>query len=636
MGIHTHFTHRATRLWLISGLTALLFLGLWGSLGRIESARAHPMPEAPEAGSLTAGNVITIGVAASLSGAPELGWPQANGVQLAVDEINAGGGLDLGGVSYTLALVSEDGGCDGATGAAAAQALVDAGAALVIGHTCSGSSITGLPFYEAANIAMLSPSSTGAFVTDSGYESAFRVISRDDAQVIALANHLTGVVGYDRAAMMEFNNDWLLGIGDVFANAFTAQGGTITGRHIVTSTADFTATLTTIMAETPDVIFLAKWDGAEGGLASKIAHNLGMTSTPFAWASTAPDKPMLDDYLAAAGAAAEGDYALMAYRHPDDMPGYADFNADYQAAGFAQYGGDATLWGAFAYDAAHIAFKAIDRANSVEPGNIRDEVAKAPDYQGVVGDYYGFEDNGDVIPQWTWLETYVNGAWHKVFLGGVSHPALIKTDGDPFSAATLDGDWSWLNEDPTRWSLSERPGFLALTTSPDGPRNWLVRPIPNGDFDIRTRVIFTPTADFQAAGLLIAEDASNYLSLIRAHCSTAPPDCTGGNGIYFDHVEGGAFMPPNYGYTPGAQGEAYLRLVREGKRYSAYYSEDGALWILIGVHELGAGVDPIQVGLMVSATGAAAEDNHAYFDYFERAEGVHGVYLPIILESGTR
>jgi branched-chain amino acid transport system substrate-binding protein len=57
-------------------------------------------------------NVITIGVGAVLAGPIEsIGWRQLNSVQLAVDQVNDAGGIDLGGTFYDVALVYEDSEC---------------------------------------------------------------------------------------------------------------------------------------------------------------------------------------------------------------------------------------------------------------------------------------------------------------------------------------------------------------------------------------------------------------------------------------------------------------------------------------------------------------------------------------------
>jgi len=152
-----------------------------------------------------------------------------------------------------------------------------------------------------------------------------------------------------------------------------------------------------------------------------------MTDTVVAWSTFSAERSTLDDYASTAGTAAEGNVAVLYYRNTEDMPGYADFNADYVAAGFANHGDEAQLWGAFAYDATRIIAAAMERAGNPNPANIRDEIAATHDYEGVVGTYEGFDNKGDVIPQWAWIERFQNGEWedlpHEIFL-----PVIVREE----------------------------------------------------------------------------------------------------------------------------------------------------------------------------------------------------------------
>ena len=366
--------------------------------------------------------VITIGVGASLNSGPTfVGWPQANSVQLAVSQTNAAGGIDIGGTQYDVALVVEDDGCNPTQGANAATALINTGAVAVVGYTCSSASNAAQPIHSVNGIAMISPSSTGSDVTEQGFTTTFRVITRDDSPPIYLATYLRGRQKYENASIVEINgsdNNWA---NDLIANTFSALGGNITGRHTVASTADFTSTLQIISStETAQVIFYSDPDPNNAGLLSKIAHNLGITDIPIAWTTFTDDKlTSLSTYDAIAGIAADGDYAMMYYRDPGYMANYATFKTAYQAANFPHYGNEPTATGAFAYDAANIIIKAIDEADSVDPADIRNSIASTLKHEGIVGDFYGFNPKGDSIPQWMWMEYNDEGEWF------VRSPAIV-------------------------------------------------------------------------------------------------------------------------------------------------------------------------------------------------------------------
>jgi beta-xylosidase len=201
---------------------------------------------------------------------------------------------------------------------------------------------------------------------------------------------------------------------------------------------------------------------------------------------------------------------------------------------------------------------------------------------------------------------------------------------DNFNGSPLNSRWSWINEDPTHWSLSAVPGFLRITTNTNiTTNNILVQKAPLvGDYAIETRVLFTPTQNFQIAGLVVYLDDNNFLTLGRAFCGTAPPACVG-NGIYFDHIENGTYIGSGFGMNTSAEGVAYLRIVRTANIYTGYVSMDGSDWILVGSHT--AGITPTKIGIKATNQTSGAAEIPADFDYFSLVDHSIYVFLPIII-----
>jgi serine/threonine protein kinase len=173
--------------------------------------------------------------------------------------------------------------------------------------------------------------------------------------------------------------------------------------------------------------------------------------------------------------------------------------------------------------------------------------------------------------------------------------------------------WEWLAEDPSRWSLTEVPGWLQIMASdasfdgPSFPTNVLLRDAPAGDFEMTTLLRFAPTSNFQVAGLVVFQDKANVLQFGHGFCDLA--DACVGDGIYFDNLEGG-FIVENHKAAFGGS-EIYLRLQRAGTTYAASYSEDGENWTLLGEHI--RDLSQPRVGLIAAQ---AAEAIPAQFDYF--------------------
>ncbi len=236
----------------------------WASVG--STPAVAPPPANREATALNNGNVITIGVAAAMSGpADGLGWPQANAVQLVISQTNAAGGVEIGGIAYTLTVVTADSACNGTQAIAAANTLLNAGAVAVVGHTCSSASFPAQATYNAASVPMISPSSSYPGVTERGYTTTFRVHPRDDSQAVLMATYFSQSLGIDAVALVEWNDD-AISI-DTFSSTFTSL-------HTVGSTDDFTATLTAIQPENPDAIFYADLDANHAGFLSHVAGSV--------------------------------------------------------------------------------------------------------------------------------------------------------------------------------------------------------------------------------------------------------------------------------------------------------------------------------------------------------------------------
>ncbi|OGO32785.1 MAG: hypothetical protein A2Z16_03645 [Chloroflexi bacterium RBG_16_54_18] len=395
------------------------------------TAMANMTPAQPAGGEAVDGIVapmVTIGVAAYLAGPGSLGWAQANSVQLAVDQVNAAGGLNIGGTTYNVALVSVDGGCDSTAGAAAANALVAAGAVAVVGHVCSSACLGAQPVYYSANVPMITPSASNPAVTLQGYNTTFRLTTHDGSPVTLLANYMYNYLGIRSAAT--FETTWWVASGAYFESAFTALGGTVTARHLVTDPSVFGITLDIIKTENPDAIanlYLDDSAGTTAGQISDMAYDKGMEDVLMVWSSDTNDKSELLEYESAAGAAAvEGDVVIMKLVHPQDMLDWENFLSDYQAEGFANEPNEPGIFGPYAYDAAMIIMEAIDRADSTNPADIRDQIALMQNHLGVVGVYKGFDANGDMIPQWSWLVRYRSRQWLRMFPGQIFLPVLFR------------------------------------------------------------------------------------------------------------------------------------------------------------------------------------------------------------------
>ena len=191
-------------------------------------------------------------------------------------------------------------------------------------------------------------------------------------------------------------------------------------------------------------------------------------------------------------------------------------------------------------------------------------------------------------------------------------PLIFKDDFE----GTLGEGWEWVRENNEFWSLSNNAGWLEITARRgyvrDGTmENMLLRTAPETNFELETQLKFIPNGNFQIAGLILYESAANYVVFGRAFCN-AQNVCVG-DGFYFDQIANGDFVQDNFATTAPASDTVYLRLRREGNTCTAYASEDGKEWQVIGAHI--SETNPLFIGLVAGQT-AQGTPQPAQFNYF--------------------
>lgn len=181
---------------------------------------------------------------------------------------------------------------------------------------------------------------------------------------------------------------------------------------------------------------------------------------------------------------------------------------------------------------------------------------------------------------------------------------------DEFDVPLYSG-WTWVNEDPARWSLTAEPGWLQITAQQSPPmRNVLLRDAAwaGDDYDVATVVRFTPTSNFQFAGLILTgpNPEGDWLQFGRSFCDDDGV-CVG-DGLYFDRVKDGSLVGDNYATKlPADTGEIMLSLSVRPNEVSAWYSlDDGVNWTDLGAHPRDPGYTRVGVLAHQAATPVTA------------------------------
>ncbi|MBX6331028.1 MAG: ABC transporter substrate-binding protein [Gemmatimonadaceae bacterium] len=139
------------------------------------------------------------------------------GIDLAVDEINAAGGIR----GRRLEVLARDDQRDGARAAVVAQELVRTKAVVgVIGHVTSGAMVAAAKVYDG-HLAAIATSATSPDLTGIS-PWTFRVISSDSTNGVEIARFVTAM-GRRRAAVVYENDSYGRGLADAFRKSFTGE-----------------------------------------------------------------------------------------------------------------------------------------------------------------------------------------------------------------------------------------------------------------------------------------------------------------------------------------------------------------------------------------------------------------------------
>jgi branched-chain amino acid transport system substrate-binding protein len=341
--------------------------------------------EAPKAAA-PAPAVVKIGHVAPLTGGiAHLGKDNENGARMAVDEINAAGGVDAGGTKVKLELVAEDDKADPKEGTLAAQKLVDAGVVAVVGHLNSGTSIPASKIYSDASITQISPSATNPRYTEQGFKTTFRVVANDNQQGAVLANYAATEMKAKTIAIIDDRTAYGQGLADVVERVAKEKGLKIVAREFTNDKAtDFNAILTKVRAAKPDVVMYGGMDATAGPMAKQMKQ-LGIKAPLLAG-----DGVCSPEFIKLAGDAAGVLTCSMAGEAVEKLAKGADFTAKYKA----KFNQDVQVYSPYSYDAVYVIADAIKRAGKADRAAIT-AAMPATNYAGVTGTI-AFDEKGDI------------------------------------------------------------------------------------------------------------------------------------------------------------------------------------------------------------------------------------------------
>lgn len=361
-------------------LASTLLAGVLAGCGSDDSGNSS---SSSSDGGSTSGETIKIGGNLELSGAAaSYGSSINDGAKLAIEEINAAGGIGGKQIEY----IPVDNKSDNAEAATAAIRLAEQEKVVaMIAPATSGNSVATVQIAEQYKVPIVTASGTAETVTvnENGDVNAyaFRTCFIDPFQGIVAANFATEELKAKKVAIYaDSSSDYAKGLAKSFKEQIEANGGEVVIEEAyVADDVDFKSTLTNIKGENPDFVFIPGYY-EEVGLIVKQAREIGIEA-PLMGAD-GWDSPTLVEL--AGGDALNNTFITNHYSSGDPDEKIQEFVKAFSD----EYGSQPNAFHALGYDTVYYLADAIKRAgNEVTGEAIQKALAETKDLSLITGTF---------------------------------------------------------------------------------------------------------------------------------------------------------------------------------------------------------------------------------------------------------
>ena len=326
-----------------------------------------------------------IGVMDSVTGPGQsYGTVLVQAKQMAVDEINAGGGID----GRMLELIVEDSKCNAQDSITAYNKLTDVdGIKIILGTSCSGAMLGAAPLAGEDGVVMLSASATNPDIADAG-DYIFRTAINDSNLGIDTGNTMWSD-GVRTIATINELTDYAEGVRLTSVQRFEELGGSVAVSEAYSSdVTDFRTQLTKLIGESPDAIHVAAQSEFTGGTIVKQLRELGF-SGPIYGESVVSGTQALE----IAGDAADGLKAIIPSPDLDTERGQEFLSSFRERYGFVTL----PWFLGSAYDNVYIAAECLKQTGDDQDADGFRDCLYGLTFSGAIGDDYSFDEKGEVV-----------------------------------------------------------------------------------------------------------------------------------------------------------------------------------------------------------------------------------------------
>ena len=321
------------------------------ALGIGLTACSSSLTSGKSASSGSSDGVIKLGMLTPLTGSSAaIGPYMRDGAQMAVDEINAKGGVN----GRKLSLTVEDEACDPKTAAAGAAKLVSDGVNVSVGGYCSSATLPTLSIFNKAGIPMIIPAANSADLVAQNLPNVF-LINGTGVQQSRTASDFIKAQGAKGVALVDDNTSYSTDLTKRTGEDLAQMNVPVATHQSVTAgESDYSGAVNAIMGSKADFVY---WTGyyQEGGLIIKQLKAAGYQGKIMV-ADGSVDAKLIQ---IAGQQDAQGVYATMT-ETAQTMKGGQSWIADYKK----KFGADPGPYSTQAYDAVRVAAQAVGDAGS--------------------------------------------------------------------------------------------------------------------------------------------------------------------------------------------------------------------------------------------------------------------------------
>jgi branched-chain amino acid transport system substrate-binding protein len=241
------------------------------------------------------------------------------------------------------------------TGKIVAERLAsDSDVLVVVGPMGSQVCESVMSTFEGAGLAYITPSCTRTDLTDPGSDVFFRPIPNDASQSKTIADYWLNTLAVTSAFMLDDQSSYAVGLNDEVENLLLDGGidsSAITRTSVTQDETDFSSVATAAIASGAAIVFFPNQVASQGAGLAIALDQQGYDGILFM-----PDGGFNVEWVATAGAAAEGTYVTFFAPDPNQVATMKPYNDAY----VTEVGGEFGAFGGATALATYVALNAVE------------------------------------------------------------------------------------------------------------------------------------------------------------------------------------------------------------------------------------------------------------------------------------